>query len=473
MRDKVTVELDGYLRARSEALYNLDLDRGLLPSGNPLFPVPLGNPKGQWLTHADMRLRTDLNIYAPGAAVAVKARIDTLDNVGLGSQPEGIPYASLTQRPTGNVLRVRRAYGEVLLPFGLLAVGRMGSHWGLGMLTNGGDCIDCDTGDSADRIAFITPLVGHVFAAAFDFSATLAQQSRASNRTIGLAPQTDVRSFTFAFLRFKDDAGRERRRKAGKTTLDYGAYYAHRWQSDDIPAAYLPTDAPVALTGSQVMGRGYEGNVLDAWVRVTHPYLRLEAEIAYTIQKIDQPSLIPGFLLRDPIRSNQLGIAFESEVGSPDGPVGAGVDAGYASGDEGSMLGATKLPPPNGRLDTFRFHGDYRVDRILFREILGAVTNAIYVRPHARLRLFRLPTGEASVQVAAVSSWTAAANSTPSGDRGLGLEIDPSLVFQSKDGFYTALDYAALIPFSGLDNPAEGLKAQSAQSIRARIAFLF
>ena len=33
VRDKVTVELDGYLRARSEALYNLDLDRGLLPSG--------------------------------------------------------------------------------------------------------------------------------------------------------------------------------------------------------------------------------------------------------------------------------------------------------------------------------------------------------------------------------------------------------------------------------------------------------
>lgn len=130
VRDKVTVEVDGYLRARSEALYNLDLDRGLLPSGNPLFPVPLDNPKGQWLTHADMRLRTDLNVYAPGAAVAVKARIDTLDNVALGSQPEGIPYASLSQRPTGNVLSVRRAYGEVLLPFGLLAVGRMGSQIG-------------------------------------------------------------------------------------------------------------------------------------------------------------------------------------------------------------------------------------------------------------------------------------------------------------------------------------------------------
>ncbi|MBL9111884.1 MAG: hypothetical protein JNM74_21550, partial [Myxococcales bacterium] len=31
-RDKVTVELDGYLRTRGEALHNFDLDRGLSPS---------------------------------------------------------------------------------------------------------------------------------------------------------------------------------------------------------------------------------------------------------------------------------------------------------------------------------------------------------------------------------------------------------------------------------------------------------
>ncbi len=54
------VSLDGYLRVRPEALYNLDLDRGLDPSGRPLFPVPLSDPTAQLMTHADMRLRTDL-----------------------------------------------------------------------------------------------------------------------------------------------------------------------------------------------------------------------------------------------------------------------------------------------------------------------------------------------------------------------------------------------------------------------------
>ena len=36
------------------------------------------------------------------------------------------------------------------------------------MLANGGDCADCNYGDAADRIAFITPLAGHICALAYD-----------------------------------------------------------------------------------------------------------------------------------------------------------------------------------------------------------------------------------------------------------------------------------------------------------------
>ena len=67
------MKLDGYLRARAEDLYNLDLDRGTTPSGQPLFPVPLGNPNSQAMSYADIRLRTDVSVYAPGGTVAVKA----------------------------------------------------------------------------------------------------------------------------------------------------------------------------------------------------------------------------------------------------------------------------------------------------------------------------------------------------------------------------------------------------------------
>ena len=63
-RTDVAVKLDGYLRARAEDLYNLDLDRGTTPSGQPLFPVPLGNPNSQAMSYADIRLRSDVSVYA-------------------------------------------------------------------------------------------------------------------------------------------------------------------------------------------------------------------------------------------------------------------------------------------------------------------------------------------------------------------------------------------------------------------------
>ena len=97
-RDKTEVEVSGYLRTRGEALYNFDLDRGLQPNGQPLFPVSQSDPTAQTLTQWDMRWRTDVKLYAPGSMVGVKARIDALDNLVLGSLPEGIPSATLAQR---------------------------------------------------------------------------------------------------------------------------------------------------------------------------------------------------------------------------------------------------------------------------------------------------------------------------------------------------------------------------------------
>src|SRR4051812_37514908 len=162
-RDKTDDVLAGYMRTRGEGLYNLDLDRGLTPSGTPLFPVPQADPKAQWLTHWDMRLRTDVAFYAPGSTVGVKARFDVFDNLAFGSLPDGIPAATTTQRSPVDAFRVKRAWGELLLPIGFITAGRMGTHWGLGMVANGGDCLDCDSSDASDRIAYLTPLAGHIW----------------------------------------------------------------------------------------------------------------------------------------------------------------------------------------------------------------------------------------------------------------------------------------------------------------------
>lgn len=492
-REKVEVDLSGYFRTRGEALYNLDLDRGLTPSGAPLYPVSQADPTAQTLTHWDMRLRTDLAVYAPGSMIGVKARFDVLDNLAFGSQPEGVPAATTTQRQPPDAIRVRRVWGEVALPFGLLAAGRMGTHWGMGMVANGGDCLDCDSGDASDRLAFITPLAGHIWALAYDFSATGPTAPRpAQNRVIDLERGTNVRTVTFAWMRWTSDEGRERRRLADKTTVDYGTYFTHRWQNDDIPATYLAGaqgSDPFANGGSGIMARDYRASAFDAWLRLTFPWGRVEAEGAFLTASVEQPSLLPGVLLRDPVKSRQLGAALQSDFGAPEARFSAGLDGGYASGDPapgfgvvqnanaaaprpGDLDGPQANPRRDNRIDNFRFHPDYRIDRILFREILGAVTDAVYARPHARVRLASAKSAQLSAHAALIASRAVNPSSTPSGKAPLGIEVDPSLVFETH-AFLAALDYAVLFPLEGLDNVQANLAAKPAQLIRLRLNYLF
>ncbi len=407
-RDQFEVGVDGYARVRGELRDNFDLDRGLTPSGRPFYPVPADN--GQVLPSADLRIRTDLALYAPFAAAAIKFRADLVDNYTIGSTPilsngsGTIPTASasLTGELPNTLLRIKRAYAEWLTPFGYLAAGRMGNHWGLGMLTNDGDCLDCDHGDAADRIAFATPLVGHIFAVAYDFDA-IGPLSTAPTlqHPLLLEPQSNVQSFSFAVLNPRSPLALERRRRAGKYSFEYGLLASYRWQPTDIPATYLDPD--IAITPSQVVPRGFQAVVVDVWLKLTAPWGRLEAEGALAYATIAQGSLIPGVLLRDPYTSLQWGGAAELELGTPTSRFSAGVHTGIASGDPAPGFGAFPQagvkpvageldapqidPPRDTRIDNLRFNPDYKIDRILFAEIIGTVTDTIYVQPFVQARL--------------------------------------------------------------------------------------
>jgi uncharacterized protein (TIGR04551 family) len=280
------------------------------------------------------------------------------------------------------------------------------------------------------------------------------------------------------------------RRDAGKASFDYGAYASHRWQNRDVPATFLPTAQPVPIDAGQVTARGYTATAVDLWLRLVAPGFRVEAEAAYLTATVDQPSLIPGVELRDPATSRQLGAALQSEVGDPPDAFGGGLDAGYASGDSapgfgafpavnepapqpGDLDGPQARPPFDTEVNNFRFHPDYHVDRILFREIIGTVTDAVYVRPHLRADVFRFASGRLEARLAAIASWAVNAESAPGREHALGIELDPTLAYASKDGFEVALEQATLFPLAGLDNPELGLSAQPAQLWRLRLAYGF
>ncbi|MBE7453319.1 MAG: TIGR04551 family protein [Kofleriaceae bacterium] len=492
-RERTEVDVRGAFRIRQEALINLDLDRGLDPSGRPVFPVPLGG--GQVLDGGDLRLRTDLSLRAPGAGVAVHARLDVLDNLPWGGAPEvgtgraPTPAASPGQTP--GAIAVERVWGEVLTPLGVLAAGRMGAHWGLGMAAHGGDCDECDGGDAADRVAFASPLLGHVVAVAWDVAASGPFAPRPDERrTIDLEPSDDATTWTAAVLRTRAPAARARRAAAGLATVEYGVFASHRRQARDVPAHYLPVAVPRppgALDASDLMARGFAATTGGVWFRLTTARARVELEAVYARARVDQPSLLPGVLLDQAATSDQFGLAIETALAL--GAHAVGVDAGVASGDDapgfgafpapgaaaprpGDLDGPQADPPGDTTVDNFRFHPDYKIDRILFAELVGTVTDAIYLRPHVRLTLAEVGPGRLDLTVAAVASWAVAPSSTPSGARHLGLELDPTLAYQA-EGFRAALDYAVLRPGAAFDNPVAGLDAAAAQLVRLRLGYVF
>ncbi len=489
-RDHTEVVAHGYLRAREAGLYNLDLDRGLDSTGKPLFPVPLAG--GQMLESGDLRARTDLAIYARGVGVAVKSRIDWLDNASLGDSPDlagGSPATSGGQRPSSVV--VKRAWAEALTPAGTLAVGRMGAHFGLGIDANGGDCEDCDHGDAADRLAFVSPLFGHLVAFAYDITSRGPfTPSKDSGHAIALEPTDSAAGPTFTIMKVHSPAALARRAAAGLASVEYAAYITHRTQDRDVPASYLPTAAaPTTFTSSDLTARGFSATGTGGWLRVSGAGYRVEAELAYLHASVDNPSLIPGAVITEPVTSSQLGFALESDLEFVAG-ARLGLDGGYASGDAAPGFGAFPQPgqppappgaldgpqanPPRDRtVDNFRFHPDYHIDQILFREIIGTITDAIYVRPHLRALLMKVGVGRLEAGAAVIASWAVEATSTPSGQRPLGIEVDPELRYANRDGFAATIDYGVLFPGSAFDNPTANLQAKPAQVIRARLAFAF
>jgi uncharacterized protein (TIGR04551 family) len=490
-REKFDVTLSGYLRARGAVLDNLDLDRGLNAAGKPLYPVP--DNGGQLLETADMRVRTDLALYAPFAAAAVKIRADLIDNLTLGATPvlsnsygsAPTPSAQLNQAPNA-LLHIKRAYGEVVTPFGYLAAGRMGNQWGLGMLSSGGDCLDCDHGDAADRIVFATPLLGHIWAAAFDFDAIGPLSTAPSGPQLILEPVSTVRSVSFAIVNPRSPLAIERRRKAGKVTFEYGLVGSYRWQDTDGPAPYLSgTGGSTAMLtqGNISVPRGFKAGVFDLWLKLTAPWGRLEVEGAVSLATIAQASQIPGVLLRDPVNSLQWGGAAELEFGGPSTRFNGGVHAGVASGDAAPGFGAYPGVgvdqaqinlPRDTRIDNLRFNPDYRIDRILFASIIGSVTDCIYARPYLQVKLVELGNAMLKARLSATYTRAIYAASTPSGvDPNLGLEGNAALRWEARDGFDALLEYAVLYPLGGMNNPAQNLPAQPAQLARLRLAWVF
>jgi uncharacterized protein (TIGR04551 family) len=482
-----SIQVSGFLRTRADLGYNWDLNRGATPtSGAGIWPAPYTDGgQSRTLTHLDMRLRLDAQAQV-GYGVSLFFRAHVLDNLRYGSTPEGsFAGAAINQRSPDRPLELRQAYGQVVLPFGVLTAGRMGAlvDWGTGFFVNSGNALDDDFGDVGDRVAFTLPALGLLWSVIFEVSASgpgtdaLRPEIRPA---LDLDPNDDVRTVAFSLARWDTPATRRQMLAAGRTRLNFGFLASFRWQQYDLAAGYSPTER-------NAIRRDLSAFATDLWLRLDHGLFTLEAEIAYVRASIGNASLDPTVMLHSALTGSQFGAVVRADF-RPGPRWFARMELGFASGDDAPGFGARPTgttsarpgdldglqfdlsrTPADTTFNNFRFHPNYRVDLILWRRLIGTVTDAFYVRPMARYRLLPMLTLEGAL----ITSFAAESNSTLSGSAPLGVELDLALTYEQEHGFLARLEYGWLAPLSGMRNAVLGLDATAAHAVHLILAYRY
>ena len=472
-----TVVFHGHLRLRSALMSNFDLNRAPSSDGSRLW-LP-GDGPGNITTGSDLRVRLAPSFFL-GDSVRLFLEVDLLDNVALGSRPRFTPFgnepaivsAVTFQDPLtafDSAFHIRTAMAEVILPVAVVSAGRMPSHFGLGIAANDGNAIDDDLGDRADRIAVVVPIVGHVAAVAYDIGAS--GPSGQPLPGVGPAPRLSLvgkQSVSVAFLKFHSPWEAELLVNDGRTVINYGVAASGEWQDKDVPAFYTDFDQQLGLDKNAVVARGYRAGVVDGWFRLLTDSLRIEVEVIGSAFQITNPSPYAGVIIREPVTGMPFGgvavvevkpladkklwsLQFETGLASSDPApgfplVGPTASSGTVPGDVfGSQL--------NGTLDTqmnaFRLHPLHRVDLIMWRTLLGGVSEAAYGRVFSRFApaqdVFPGLTFEGNV----IYSHALDERSAPGGTNPLGFEVDAAVTI-AYEQFSLRVDGGLLVPLGGL-----------------------
>jgi uncharacterized protein (TIGR04551 family) len=403
-----------------------------------------------------------------------------------------ISFFSTTQGPPTsgvngfqNSVAVQRVWGEYMTPVGQVRFGRMPDQWGLGIVANAGNGIDSDYQSNVDRIMFITGIksMDLYFGGAWDFPSTGPTNANPYDVYGGQPYNTcnlcNVNEWV-AFLVHKTNPEIQRLKLSrGDFVLNGGVYTVYRSQYIDLGKGETPWSTPYGATG--LANNGFEPRqawavIPDAWVQALWRKLRFEAELV-TIQ--GQIGYLSGLNanVNNPATVQQYGLATQTEFRAIDDKLDLQFGFGWASGDAYANNGGNNaLQPPNtgfqaeyttngqvAPISTFRFHPDYRIDLIFWRNIMSRVEGAYYFRPSVDYDFLRHPDGEKFGGGAAVI-WSRASEfiQAPGHQPDLGVELDLQVYYQSKDGslnddptkvggFFTMLQYGVFFPLGGLN----------------------
>ena len=229
----------------------------------------------------------------------------------------------------------------------------------------------------------------------------------------------------------------------------------------------------------------------DLWFRVNWRTMRIETEAALvvgnfrhrdlTTARTDDNYDIVNAVADDSTRILQFGYALEFKYGLFKDKFHIGVDHGFASGDSSPPYQnqyQSPYPLTGGDYDkfgTFRFNPAYVQDLLLFKELLGTVANASYVKAWAAYYFFQDNlSARADIEFAGAVD----RSGTLSGTSSIwGLELAGSVRYHDKEEpIFFQLQYGAMFPF-GAWNVVNGngakLDAKAAQTIQAQLGVQF
>ena len=237
----------------------------------------------------------------------------------------------------------------------------------------------------------------------------------------------------------------------------------------------------------------------DLWFRVNWRTMRIEAEAAMvvgnfrhrdlSVDRTDDNFDINSATATDLTQILQFGYALEFKYGLFKDRFHIGLDQGFATGDSSPpyRFQYDSPFPVNGgdfqNFGAFRFNPAYMQDLLLFKELMGTVSNAAYAKVWAAFYFFQNNfSARADVEFAGAVD----PSGTLAGDRSIwGLELDGAVRYHDADEpLFFQIQYGVMFPFGAFnpvitgtdgngDPTAQRLDSKAAQSVQAQIGIRF
>ncbi len=521
------LQLHGYLRGRGFFWSNFNLGSYNNPANaaNP-FTVPYSELPDQNgvrpatgcgarngntciskdIRTADMRFRLEPTMNL-SEHIRIKAQIDILDNLVLGSTPEGYylngrggtsdGYPTIFSRgqvtpqnlvnTLGSSISAKRAWGEVRIPLLEINFGRMPLMWGTGMLFHDGNCNDCDFGTTVDRIMLTVRMWNHFASISWDWAASGPTSAIVNNQMLtgwnyNVDNVAEVMQWTLAVGRRDPDEFIADAMRHNKPVINYGLFSMVRLQDWDL--TYNPRVQTPPIGGRDVSSlymaselqkslerRAAWTVTIDLWSKLQYKKLYLEAEGATIFGNIgnigvysDATTTVAtkatmqvmqfGGVIRGNYKLLRDSLIIGLEVGSASGPQN-GDPRGELNWRRAQEKPGITTSTTDGLIhmnaSRFTFDPDYHVDLILFRRILGTVYNATYLKPSVTYWLIDSFGGQAEFIYSAANRPA----TFPGHSINMGAEINARLMYQNRqEGFNVVVEYGVLFDLGALSQNA-------------------